>query len=223
MGFASRLSGYDIAALEAAGERRRYDEGAALCHEGDHSDWVALLLAGRVKVCTEDRGKTVVLAVRSPGDLVGELSVFDHAPRSATLLAAEPVDALLVSGDRFRDLLGQRPGIAVLMLEHFTRRVRSADRRRMEFGPHDTVCRVARRLVELAELHGETTHDAAGIGPVGVVQITLPLSQVELAGWTGASRDAVSRALASLRRKGLVQTERGSIVVLDPAGLRRVT
>ena len=91
--------------------------------------------------------------------------------------------------------------------------LRDADRKRVELGAYDTVGRVSRRLVELAEDHGVVED--------GRVRITLPLSQGELAGWTGASREAVARALSLLRQEGMITTKRRRIVVIDHGALRR--
>ena len=93
-------------------------------------------------------------------------------------------------------------------------RLRDADRKRIEFGAHDTTGRVAARLVEMAERFGARRR------PNGGSRIALPLSQDELAGWIGASREAVSKALGVLRAAGWIRTSRMSVVVLDLAALK---
>ncbi len=85
--------------------------------------------------------------------------------------------------------------------------------RRIEFASAQTHGRVAARLLELADRHGEPDGEA--------IVITLPISQEELAGWTGSSREAVAKALATLRDLDLIRTERRRITVLDAAGLMR--
>ncbi len=92
-------------------------------------------------------------------------------------------------------------------------KLRDADRKRIEFGAHDTTGRVAARLVEMAERFGEPTPDG--------VRIALPFSQDELAGWIGASREAVSKALGVLRSAGAIRTSRMSVIVRDLDALRR--
>jgi CRP-like cAMP-binding protein len=94
-----------------------------------------------------------------------------------------------------------------------TGRLRDADRKRVEFGSYDAVSRVALRLVELADRFGEPTADG--------ILVTLPFTQDELAGWVGASREAVVKALRALRRTGCVRTQRRSVVVCDLPALRR--
>jgi len=92
-------------------------------------------------------------------------------------------------------------------------RLRDADRKRIEFGAYDTLGRLATRLLELVERFGEPTERG--------VRIALPLTQDELAGWIGSSREAVARALQALRARGYVETRRRTIVVLDLDALRR--
>lgn len=213
-GFLAGLEPSDMDALAAWGHLKRYRRGAMLFHEGADADHVLIVRSGRVKVSsyTAD-GKEVVLAVRGPGELLGELSAIDGEPRSASASALEPVDVLSVPAEDFRTFLGMRPRVAVSMMQLLSRKLRDADRKRIEFGAHDTVGRVCHRLVELAERFGERSEQG--------LRITLPLSQQELAGWTGSSREAVSKALQQLRARRYIDTARRGITVLDIAALRR--
>lgn len=207
-------SSEDVEALAALGQAKRFRRGAVLFNEGEEAGHVVVVRSGRVKVSsyTED-GKEIVLAVREPGELLAELSAIDGEPRGATATALEPVEAALVPAADFRSFLDERPGVAFALLEMTVGKLRDADRKRVEFGAYDTTGRVARRLVEMAERFGEETGNG--------VRITLPLSQQELAGWTGSSREAVSKALQQLRVRGFIETARRGITVLDLAGLRR--
>ncbi|MEA2446669.1 MAG: family transcriptional regulator, cyclic receptor protein [Actinomycetota bacterium] len=213
-GFLGRLEPDELKSLEEAGRRRTYRRGTTLLNEGDTSDRVIIVTSGRVKVSyyTED-GREVMLAVRGPGDLLGELSAFDGEPHSATAEAIEEVNTLTLSRDGFAEWLQKNARVALLLLEMLTTRLRDADVKRVEFTAYDTVGRVARRLVELSERFGEET----GGGRL----ISLPLSQEELASWTGCSREAASKALQALRKRGLIETKRRAVTVLDPDGLRR--
>jgi CRP/FNR family transcriptional regulator, cyclic AMP receptor protein len=213
-GFLAALDDRERSDLLKRGGRRRYRRGAVVFHEGGGSDEIVVVLAGRVKVSTVTAdGKEVVLAFRGPGDLLGELSAIDGEARSATVGALEAVEAAIVTANDFRAFLSAHPRVAILLLEMLARRLRDADRKRVEFGAHDTLGRVAARLVELAERYGEPVTDG--------VRITLPLSQEELAGWTGSSREAVGKALHALRGLGWVRTERRRITVLEMEPLRR--
>jgi CRP/FNR family transcriptional regulator, cyclic AMP receptor protein len=214
IGFLGLLGVDERGALEGIGVRRRFNKGQALFHQRGSADRVVVLISGRVKVArlTQD-GKEIVLAFRGAGDLLGELSAIDDEPRSATVEAIEPVEALAVPSRDFRSFLIAYPEVSLLLLQMISHRLRDADRIRVEYGAHDTVGRVSARLVELAEQYGEP--DARG------VRIGLALTQEELAGWTGASREAVARALRTLREVGWVVTERRRITVLDLEALRR--
>ncbi len=210
--FLSLLTVDEVADVKASGRPRRWDRGATVCSEGDTSDWVLVITSGRAKVSSHTAaGTEVVLAVRGPGALIGDMGAISGEPRSATVTALEPLEGIVI-GD-FTGFLHKQARIAVLLLEMMIGRLRDSDRKRIEYGAFDTTGRVATRLLELADRYGERT--AAG------VRVALPLSQDELAGWTGASREAVSKALRSLRDRGLIETGRRRVVIHDMEGLRK--
>lgn len=211
--FLSLLSPEDRAAVETCGHRRRYGRGSVILNSGDDSASVLIVLEGRLKIaCPSFEGHESVLAFCGPGDLVGDLGALDGAQRSSNVAALEPVVTLAVGGAEFRRLLQDRPGVAKALLNVLAERLRAAGRERADFGSYSVTGRVARRLVDLCEGYGTETD--------GGVEITLPLTQEELAGWTGASREAVSKALGTLRRLGWVETNRRGLVVTDIAALR---
>jgi CRP/FNR family cyclic AMP-dependent transcriptional regulator len=213
-GFLAKLSTDAATALFERGRERTYDAGATIFHEGEATDRVVVLLSGRAKIATvTEDGKEVMLGVRDPGDLLGEFSAIDGQPTSANVIAMERVTALVLDTGSFRTWLTEHPATALLLLQMVLARLRDADRKRVEFSAYDTVGRVARRLFELAERFGRQT-------PAGV-EISLPLTQDELAAWTGASRVGVSQALKSLRDRGWVETKRRSITILDVAALEK--
>lgn len=211
--FWSVLTAAEQAEFVRRSSRRQWRRGDVLCRQDDDSDWVAVIEEGRVKAsCHTAGGAEVVLAVRGPGSLLGELAAVDSQPRSATVQALEPVAALVMAPREFQAYLQANGRVALLLMRVLAERLRDADRKRIEFGAQDSTGRVAARLVELAERFG---------APVtGGIQIALPLSQDELAGWVGASREAVSKALGVLRAAGWVRTSRLCVVVLDLDALR---
>ena len=219
-GFLAELGQAHLEALRARGWRRRFTRGAVLFEEGGSSEQVMIVLSGRVKIShfTND-GREIILAVRGPGELLGELSAIDQEPRSATALAAEPVEALVMTSEDFQQFVASTPRAAMVMLTGLVRRLREADRKRIEFASYDTVGRVALRLLDLAKQFGEPVGRATA--SPDAVRITLPLSQQELAGLIGASREAVSKALQQLRKRGWIETQRRGISILDPEALRR--
>jgi CRP/FNR family transcriptional regulator, cyclic AMP receptor protein len=213
--FLSALGEEDAEALRQAGTVRRYGRGATLIHEGDDSGDVLVLLAGRAKVVKVAGEREVMLAVVEPGELLGEVSAIDGTLRSSTVVALEPVTALVLSEAAFRRALAEQRGVGVAVLRTVTARLRAASDRQAEYAGHDVVWRVARRLVDLCERFGEPGEDGVEVG--------LALTQEELAAWTASSREAVARALGVLRTLGWVETRRRRIVVHDLPALRAYT
>ncbi len=212
--FGAELTEHERADLSRYGHRRTLPTGTPLFLEGTRSDTVVLVISGRVKVFTSAAdGTEVVLAVRGPGALLGELTVIDEQPRSASVQSMEPVEILNVGSREFTAFLHAHPRTMWLLLRILAGRLREADRTRAEFGVYDTLSRVARRLVELAERFGEPAEPG--------IRITLAFTQEELAGWVGASREAVAHALRTLRAHGCLRTQRRTFTVLDIEDLRR--
>jgi CRP-like cAMP-binding protein len=201
-----------FAPLAQLGRVRRFRKGVVLFGEGDRSDWVGYILKGTVKASTfgED-GTETVHNVLGPRDLLGDLAGIDGEPRSATVTALEAVEAAVVPAEQFTEFLTAHPAAAVELLRSVTRRLRAADRRRAEFGSMDVVSRLAQLLLELADRYG----DGSSIG--------ISLSQEELAGWAGASREAVVKALRVLRERGLIETGRRQIRIVDRDALQHVS
>lgn len=209
-GFVAALSDVERAALFAAGRRRRYPRHARVFHEGDRSDFVIVIVEGRVKiVATAADGSEAVLSVRDPGTLVGELAALDQAPRLASAIALEPLTVIVLTAEEFRSFVAEHPRVALQLMSVLIARLREADRRRVEFGAYDVAGRLARLLVDLT-----ADHD----GTAGAAEIRL--SQHELAGLIGASRESVARALGQLRGRGLLTTGRRTIAIADLEALR---
>jgi len=207
------LSEPDRVALGKLGGRRRFARGQRLMHQGEPGDRVLILQHGHVKATfVEPDGKEIVLSFRGPGDVLGELSFARAEPRSSNVVAIEPVEAQALSASEFRSFLLRTPSAALALIDVIGRRFRDANRARIRFGASDTLGRVASRLVELCERYGEPADDG--------VAISLPLTQEDLAGWTGSSRAAVAEALRTMRELGWIETARRRIVVLDLDAVR---
>jgi CRP/FNR family cyclic AMP-dependent transcriptional regulator len=212
--FLEALEATEAGWLHERGVARRFERGAALFHERQLSDRVMILLEGRVKIASaSEDGREAVLAFRGPGEVLGELSAIDGQPRSASVIAVDPVRALVVPAGDFRHFLERTPRATLWLLTRVISRLREADRKRVEFGTSDTIGRVAARLVELAERYGRPSEHG--------VRIDLPITQEELASWVGSSREGVNKALHTLRGLHWVETERRSLTVLDLEALRR--
>src|SRR5262249_31328522 len=155
--------------LMALGSQRRYESGQPLFIEGDLGGNVLIVESGFVKVFSSRRdGASVLLAVRGPGEVLGDLSAIDKQPRSASGTALGPVVAQVIPVDDFRSFLAETPGAGLALLRLVVRRMRDSDRLRVEFGERDALGRVAMRLVELASAIGERSEEG--------IRITVPLT-----------------------------------------------
>ena len=211
--FLARLSDHEREPLFDLGVRCKFPREALLMFQDEQDERLHLLLTGRVKVTrTAPGGRELLLAIRDAGDLLGELAFIDGLPRIATVSALEDVETLILSPGRFRLYLEQTPRAAVVLIELLAMRTRESTIKRLQFSASDTLGRLASRIIELIDRYGEQTPD-------GIV-VKMPISQDELAGWTGASRAGVAQALQTLRELGWLSTERRTFVVRDPDAMR---
>ena len=201
--------------LAAIGTRRRYRRGETLFREGDLSDCVMAVLEGRVKVSVlTPSGREIVLSTKEPGDLVGELAAVDGRRRSATATALDDIAVTVLSTAAFEALLDAEPARARQLLHVLVAQLRAANLQRSDRDEGSTLQRIARRLSTLARSFAE--HN----GPDTAIE--LQLTQDDLAGWVGATREATNRALASLRAAGCLATRHRRVVVTDPVALAAV-
>ncbi|GAA4056984.1 Crp/Fnr family transcriptional regulator [Nonomuraea soli] len=207
-----RLATADRSALLGLGTVVRYQAEEQLLVEGDTGTHVLLLREGVVKITAGDQ--SALLAIRVRGDLIGELSAVDPSPRIATATATGPVLANRISSRDFRVFLAARPEASLAVSGVIGAKLRSATRRRIDFSGHDVQSRLARVVVELIDLYGRQVKEG--------VEITVALTQQELAGIIGAKEPSVHRALAVLRRDGLIETRYRNLVVRDEKELRRI-
>jgi CRP/FNR family transcriptional regulator, cyclic AMP receptor protein len=199
--------------LERVGLKRDFPRGATLMFQHEREDRVMILLSGRVKVSRVDHdGREVLLSIRDPGDVLGELALIDGQPRIATVTALEGVAALVLGAEALRAYLETAPKVAVALLEVIARRFRDTTLKRSQFGASDTMGRLAARVLELAERYGEPS-DAG-------VTVICPLSRSELVAWTGASRAGVGQALQALQALGWLHASGRTLLVRDIESLR---
>lgn len=197
--------------LLALGRARTYPAQSIVFFEGDVAHDVIAIVDGDLKVSVTTDGREVMLDVVGCGDVLGEMAAIDGSPRSATAVALTAVEVIAIPNDAFMDFLAEHHDVFLVLTRSIAGRLRDASRRQVEYGALDAVGRVCRRLVELMARYGE---------PVGNgVLIDAPLTQGDIAAWAGLSREAVVKALHSLRRIGLVTTTPRSITVLDVAAV----
>ena len=211
--FLRQLSKQDAEALLARVRRRTIKRGSTLIRAGSAGDEVVLLLAGRVQLVAPGvDGREVVLARRGPGELIGEMAALGTGRRTATAIALDEVEAGLLEASALREFLREHPDASIVLIRMLVRRLAEATQDVIDLATQDSVGRLAKRLVDLSAEHGPPGS--------GATRIELALTQDELARWTGATRETVSRALRLMRQLGWVATDRKTITVLDPGALR---
>jgi CRP/FNR family cyclic AMP-dependent transcriptional regulator len=219
VGLRAFLGDLDAAAREqllARMRERRFKRDERLLHQGALGDAVLLLRAGTVKIVALQNGHRAVIALRGPGDIVGELATIDGAPRTAEVVAVQDGVAVEIEGAAFRKALEAAPRARRQVDALLARRLRESTSRMIESGVLDVTGRMASRVLELAERFGQ-------LQPNGTITFDPPLSRAELASWAGGSREAGARAMGALRAAGWIETRGRTIVVLDRAALQRRT
>lgn len=211
--FLRQLSREDAETLLAKVRRRKIARHEPVVRAGSAGDDVGILLEGRVKLVAfgADR-REVVLAIRGAGELIGEMAALAGQRRTASAVAMEEAEVGFMRSEEFREYLAEHPQASLILIRMLIRRLSEATREVVDLATQDSVGRVAKRLLELAADHGTQT-------PEGT-RIELSLTQDELASWTGATRETVSRALRLMRRLGWIVTDNRSITVLDAAAMR---
>jgi CRP/FNR family cyclic AMP-dependent transcriptional regulator len=212
--FLATVSGETIQAMSQLGRRRLFHRGATLLTQGQTPHRMLILLQGRVKVAYHtDDGREVLFDIAGPGELIGAVCAVDRAPADSTATAMDDVEALVIDAVKFDHYVKADAEAMRSLLQMLARNLRKATADRAALAMNDALGRVALRLVELADRYGERIEER--------IRITLPLSQQELAAWTGTSREATSKALHVLRRRGCIETRRREIHILDIAELRK--
>jgi CRP/FNR family transcriptional regulator, cyclic AMP receptor protein len=199
------FEGVAEAELRALAERtvtRSYPKQAIIVSEGDDTDSLYLILAGRVKVYLSDEaGKELILAIKGPGQYFGEM-VLDSQPRSASVMTLEPSQFAILSRADFKAFLLRHAEVALQLIENLIRVARGLTHNVRSLAMLDVYGRVARILLELAV-------DQGG----GKLVIPEKLTQKDIAARVGASREMINRILRDLTTGGYVSVEAGRITI----------
>jgi CRP/FNR family transcriptional regulator, cyclic AMP receptor protein len=211
----SEFSAAELEPLAPALQTRTYLRGAFLFHEGDPGSVLYVIRTGQVKIARiGPGGDEVVFALLLPGDFFGELALFDEAAlRTADAQAIDLTECLTLQRDPLLAFLEGHPQLMRRLLKVFTAYIRQMDAALAEAAFLDIPGRVARKLLALAESHGERSP--------GGVRIEMKLSQRTLAGMVGASRENVNRSLRRLIVGGAIAQDGGYITIVRPAELRK--
>lgn len=218
---------------------RSFAPGQVVFREGDASDTCYIVRSGRARAVREHSdGRTIALATFGPGDIFGELALFEDERRSATIEAVEPTDAVAVLGPDMRRLLGEHPEISTRLVIALGRRLRETNERLSRQSFQTVQSRVAAVLAELVEQERTAAEErgaTGGPGELGVsvergeserraqrdADVLVTATQADLAQLAGSSRESASRFLAVLERAGIISQGRGKLTVHDVQALRR--
>lgn len=202
--------------LREAGRVTEFTPRENLLRQDEFSDHFLVMGRGCVKVTmVAAAGYQAVLALRGPGDLLGEQAGLDGGSRSATVTALIPVQALVIPAKAFRAAARNHPVVTGAVHQVLSARLRDADRQRTSAGADPLAARLAGLLLDLAASHGRRNAS-------GVVDIGLPLSQDDFAGLVLGSRRTVNRVLEQWRAEGWVTTGRTHVTVHNADALKRV-
>ena len=198
----------DFQLLEKRLVRRRYPGGQVLFHMGDEGGSFHIIVRGRVKVTIpSSSGEELILAILATGDLLGELSLFDGKPRSATVQAVEETETLCLHREDLMALMRNHFGIVEKILEVLARRIRDTDRQLAESRFLDITTRLAKKILDLG--------DAFGVQEEGRTRIGVKVTQKDLASMIGATRESVNKQLKALRTLGFIRVDKGTIEILN--------
>jgi CRP-like cAMP-binding protein len=195
---------------------RSWDKGETIFAEGNAPDFIATVLAGRVKVVKQQpSGKEVILEIFGPGDPVGAVVAYEGRPYPASAIALERTTCLLVKRGPFFGLLEQHPTLVRGLLSTFTRRIVELAQRIPEVAGARVETRFAHLFLKLADRVGRPRGAA--------IFIAMPLSRQELADLTGTTIETCIRLMSRWGKDGILETEKDGFVMSDRAALEALT
>lgn len=210
----SVLDAEGAAALRATMNEVAVGKGDTLFVEGQVGDRMYVILEGKVKLGqTSADGRESLMLVLGPGEMFGELSLFDPGPRTATATALTEARVLGLGNEQLKPWLTGRPEVAAALLQALARRLRRQNEAMADLVFSDVPGRVAKALMDLGEKFGQVTNEG--------LLVTHDMTQEELAQLVGASRETVNKALADFAQRGWIRLESRQVIVLDVERLGR--
>ena len=201
-------------ALMASMTTSRLERGDILFREGDLGDRLYVIGEGKIKLgLTSVDGRENLLAVLGPGEMFGELSLFDPGPRTATATAVAETQLIALGHDDLHTFLVGRPAVAATLLGALARRLRRTNDALADLVFTDVPGRVAKALLDLSLRFGRPGEEG--------IRVAHDLTQEELAQLVGASRETVNKALADFASRGWIKLEARAVVLTDVERLTR--
>jgi CRP/FNR family transcriptional regulator, cyclic AMP receptor protein len=207
----AELDDRELASIAAVAKPRRHAKDDVVFHADESGDIFCLIREGRVKVTMiSPEGKEIILSMLGPGDFFGEMALLDDEPRSATVVATEPLELMTIWRSDFLQILSENFSITRKVLAELSRRLRSASNRIESLATMDVYGRLARFFLDLARQNGKSLDN-------GYVAVHRPTHQA-IANMIGTSRETVSRLIHDLMRQGLLLSE-GKTIYLKKTAL----
>jgi len=192
----------------------RLERGDVLFREGDRGDRLYVIGEGKIKLgLTSIDGRENLLAILGPGEMFGELSLFDPGPRTATATAVAETQLIALGHEDLNTFLSGRPAVATTMLAALARRLRRTNEALSDLVFTDVPGRVAKALLDLSSRFGRPSEEG--------VLVAHDLTQEELAQLVGASRETVNKALADFATRGWIKLEARAVVLIDIERIQR--
>jgi CRP/FNR family transcriptional regulator, cyclic AMP receptor protein len=192
----------------------RVSRGEHLFREGDEGDKVYVVLTGKMKlVKASSDGRENLLAVIGPGEMFGELSLFDPIPRTSSAVAVSDSELAALGHQDLRPWISAHPDVAMQLLRALAQRLRRTNEVMADLVFTDVPGRVARQLIVLSGKFGRRTAEG--------IHVEHDLTQEELAQLVGASRETVNKALADFANRGWLRIEPRAVILLDDERLSR--
>lgn len=192
--------------ISSAVGKRRFRRGETIVEQGAISGMLFMILSGKARVVAQDdRGREVIMASLGPGDCIGEMSLIDGDPHSATVRAEVQTDVLTLEHDAFTRCLRDNVNMAEAVMRALVRRLRNADRQIRSLALMDVYGRVGDALLDMAEEEAD-----------GTLVLRKKVSRQEVARMVGASREMVSRVMKHFEDNGLVQARGDGSFLLRP-------
>lgn len=201
----SRLNDEELVELAALASERSLSPGEFVFWEGDDPDWFYIVAAGQVKALKHSSsGKEFIIAFFGPGEMFGEVAVFENKPYPASAQAVSETRVLGIKRDDFLAFLKNRPQVALRVISVLGGRLRDAQARLRDLAAERVEQRIARTLLMLSSKLGST----------------LPFTRQEIADMSGTTTETAIRVMSRLKERGIVRSVRGKIVILDDLKLR---
>jgi CRP-like cAMP-binding protein len=192
--------------LLSLGSRASYGRGEQIFHEGDPSTYVTIIQSGEVKIVRRRAdGNDLILALRGPNDMIGDMAAITGMPRSAGAVAMSEVEARHLKAEDFKTFVTAAPHLSWALIEYMAERQRDTEQWRVDLASASVAHRVAAELLDLAERRRDS----------GTTDGGFLVSQGEIAEVVGASREAIAKALSEFRKQGWITTGRRRVSIVD--------